>query len=81
MDMRLSKLREIENREGWRAAAHGITESDTTERLGNSTIAGRPQRGLVWLQDTTADRLLKLRKSHERFGFPEPRKVMFTLSL
>ena len=48
MDMNLSTLQEIVKVRGtWRAAAHRVTEADTTQRL-NNTVGSRPHLGVIW---------------------------------
>ena len=48
MDMNLGKFQEIvRDREVWRAAVHGVTESDTTGWLNNSNIDGGDDENTV----------------------------------
>ena len=43
MDTCLSKLQEmVKDREAWRAAIHGITESDTAKQLNSNSLGYRP---------------------------------------
>ena len=48
-DISVSKLREIvKDREAWRAAVHGVTESDMTEQMSNNNyIRGFPSGSVV----------------------------------
>ena len=47
MDMSLRKLQElVMDREGWRAAVHGITELDMTEGLNKQAIQPQPKKNI-----------------------------------
>ena len=49
MDMSLSKLQEmVKDREAWRAAVHGVAESDTIEWLNNKSLKNKILSSLLF---------------------------------
>ena len=68
VDMSLSKLQKMKDREAWHAAVHVVTESDRTEQLHNRLTAASPLSSPSFAMDSSSthmqDATLPVNLSH-----------------